>query len=320
MADPVEVAVAVLRAADGRVLVAERAAWRHQGGRLEFPGGKIDSGEDLAAALARELDEELGVRLQAWAPLLRLRHRYDDRAVVLHVCEVGDWAGEPHGAEGQPLAWCRPEDLAPERFPAANRPIIAALQLPPHYLVTPAPTADGLESALEGLRAAVAAGTRLVQLRAPGLGDADLRRFVEGACTTVATAAAPVRLLLNSGDPAWLERCPGLAGLHLSARAAGTLQRRPLPAGRLLSCACHDAAEIRQAERLRADLLVIGHVGPTPSHPGREPLGWHGLEALTAATTLPAYAIGGLTPADLPAAREHGAIGIAAIRGLWPEP
>ncbi|MDX1609494.1 MAG: Nudix family hydrolase [Halofilum sp. (in: g-proteobacteria)] len=318
MAEPVEVAVAVLRAADGRVLVAERAAWRHEGGRLEFPGGKLDPGEEPGAALARELEEELGVRLREWVPLLRLRHRYDERAVVLHVCEVQGWAGEPHGAEGQPLAWCRPEDLRPEWFPDANRPILAALQLPPHCLVTPAPEADGLEATLGGLHAALAAGVRLVQLRAPQLGTADLGRFVDGACATAAMAPAPVRLLLNSGDPAWLQRCPGLAGLHLSARAASLLRRRPLPEGRLLSCACHDAAEIRQAERLGADLLVIGHVGPTPSHAEREPLGWDGLEALTAATTLPAYAIGGLGPDDVPTARRHGAIGIAAIRGLWP--
>lgn len=316
MTEPVEVAVAVLRAADGRVLVAERAEWRHQGGRLEFPGGKIDPGEDLAAALARELEEELGVRLRDWAPLLRLRHRYQDRAVVLHVCEVRDWAGEPHEVEGQPLAWCRPEDLRAGRFPDANRPVVAALQLPPCCLITPSP--DRLEPVIEGLRAAVAAGTRLVQLRAPGLGDADLLRLVEGACAATATAAAPARLLLNSADPAWLQRCPGLTGLHLSARAAATFQRRPIAGERLLSCACHDAAELRQAERLEADLVVIGHVGPTPSHPDRAPLGWAGLEALTAATTLPAYAVGGLGPDDVSTARQHGAIGIAAIRGLWP--
>lgn len=319
MIDATEVAVAVLRRSDGRVLIAERAAWRHQGGRLEFPGGKIDPDESLASALGRELEEELGVRPLQWELFMRVRHRYEDRDVILHACLVEGWSGEPRAMEEQPLDWLRPEELVHERFPAANRPIVAALQYPDRCLVTPTPRTSGVDGILAGIERAIVAGTRLIQLRAPGLAPESWRRLVEGACRIAEAAPGRVRLIANSDDPECLQRCPALAGLHLGAEAARHFDRRPVPPDRLLSCACHDLEEIHRAEKLEADLMLLGNVDSTPTHPGHSPLGWEGLEALTAATVLPAYAIGGMRLEDIPRARERGAIGIAAIRGLWPE-
>ena len=319
MSEELHVAVAVLQRADGRVLVAERAAWRHAGGGLEFPGGKIDRGETLAAALGRELCEELGVQLRRWRPLMLVRHQYPGRRVVLHVCRVEDWCGQARGVEDQRLAWEAPSALAHERFPAANRPIVAALQWPDRCLVTPTPGEEmPVRAVIEGLQAAIAGGVRLVQLRAPGLGPAAWERLLAAACTLAAQAPDRVRLLANTDDPGCLTRHPGLAGLHLGARAARALAQRPLARDRMLSCACHDAEEIRHAEELDADLVVVGSVRPTPTHPQGGSLGWHGLAELTATTTLPVYAIGGLDATDIATARAHGAIGIAAIRGLWP--
>lgn len=318
MPDELEVAVAVLRQADGRILVAQRAPWRHQGGRLEFPGGKIDPQETLAAALARELQEELGVRPLGWSPLVRVQHDYPDRRVILHACVVDRWSGEPHGIEGQEVYWHQPEALAHESFPAANRPILAALQYPDRYLITPDAAEVGVERVLEGLHAAVAHGLRLVQLRAPGLDGARWRQLLDQARAIAASAPAGFRLLANMGECSSLARYPELAGVHLSARAARRFAQRPVPADRLLACACHDRDEIRHAEVLEADFIVLGSVRATPTHPAGTPLGWDGLAQLTAQTALPAYAVGGLHPADIATARAHGAIGIAAIRGLWP--
>lgn len=319
MSDTIEVAVAVLHRADGRVLAAERAAWRHQGGCLEFPGGKIDPGEDIATALGRELAEELGIRPLRWEPFIRVRHCYEDRDVVLHVCRVEDWSGEPEAREDQPFDWYRPEDLAHERFPAANQSILAALQYPDRWLITPTPDAATLDEVLAGVERAIAGGVELIQLRAPGLDPGSWQRFIDGAIRIAAAAPNRVQLIANTDDPEWLERCPGLAGLHLGTAAARRFASRPIPADRILSCACHDRGEIRHAERLGADRILIGSVRATPSHPGIPPLGWAGLEELTATTALPAYAIGGMGVEDITRVRERGAIGIAAIRGLWPE-
>lgn len=317
MSDDLHVAVAVLRRADGRVLVAERPGWRHQGGGLEFPGGKLDPGETVDTALKRELEEELGICLRRWQPLVRVRHRYPDRNVVLHVGLVEDWTGEPRGVEGQALEWLAPGQLDPDRFPAANRPIVAALRLPARYLVTPEVPESELESVVSGLRAAVHAGVRLLQLRAPGWREAAWSALLRAACDLTDTAEARVDVIANTADPGWLEYFPSLAGIHLNAHAAREFSQRSIPGDRILSCACHDAGELRQAERIEADLVVVGHVQATPSHPDEQALGWEGLAALTGETTLPVYAIGGLSPDDLPTARAHGAIGVAGIRGFW---
>ena len=122
------VAVGVIGNAAGDVLVALRDPRRHQGGLWEFPGGKIADGEDVEAALARELHEELGIEVAAASPLLTVRHAYSDRAVELQVWRVLAFAGTPHGREGQPLRWVSPGALDPAEFPAADLPIIEALR------------------------------------------------------------------------------------------------------------------------------------------------------------------------------------------------
>ncbi|MAL95963.1 MAG: 8-oxo-dGTP diphosphatase MutT [Haliea sp.] len=121
------VAVGVLTAADGRVLISRRADAVHQGGLWEFPGGKVETGESVEQALVREFAEELGVRVKATRPLLLQPFDYGDKAVLLDVHRISEWSGEPRGLEGQPLAWVAPEALANYAFPAANRPILQRL-------------------------------------------------------------------------------------------------------------------------------------------------------------------------------------------------
>jgi 8-oxo-dGTP diphosphatase len=96
-------------------------------GWWEFPGGKAAEGESGAAALARELAEELGIRLRGCHPLLQLRHDYPDRRIELEVFVVTEFEGTPASLEGQALAWVAPEQLHGQQLLPADRPIIAAL-------------------------------------------------------------------------------------------------------------------------------------------------------------------------------------------------
>ena len=123
----VTVAVGILIDDAGRVLVTRRAPEAHQGGLWEFPGGKVEKNETILAALARELQEELGVLVEATEALMVLDHDYGDKQVRLDVHRVTRWSGEPRGLEGQPLAWQQPEQLRDWAFPAANRPILERL-------------------------------------------------------------------------------------------------------------------------------------------------------------------------------------------------
>ena len=123
----VTVAVGILLDPQGRVLITRRAPQTHQGGLWEFPGGKVEPGETIVDALARELKEELGVTVLISEPFMTLDHDYGDQCVCLAVHRVTSWRGEPSGMEGQPLAWEQPANLTDWTFPAANQPILTRL-------------------------------------------------------------------------------------------------------------------------------------------------------------------------------------------------
>tara|TARA_R110000850_G_scaffold161207_1_gene285632 strand:+ start:23754 stop:24158 length:405 start_codon:yes stop_codon:yes gene_type:complete len=124
----IHVAAAVILAADQRILIARRHENKHQGGLWEFPGGKVESDETVAAALHRELREELAISVQSAEPFIEVQHDYADKAVLLDVWWVRAFSGQPQGNEGQPLQWVTVAELADYAFPAANQPIIDALQ------------------------------------------------------------------------------------------------------------------------------------------------------------------------------------------------
>jgi len=99
------VAVGILQRPDGRVLFAQRPPGKAYAGYWEFPGGKIEAGESSHAALVRELEEELGVRVTAASPWLTQRHAYPHAYVELRFFRVSAWSGEVHPREGQQVAW-----------------------------------------------------------------------------------------------------------------------------------------------------------------------------------------------------------------------
>jgi mutator protein MutT len=116
--------------AAGRVLIAQRPAGKHLAGGWEFPGGKLEDGEDRRAGLARELREELGIEAWTPRPLIRLTHHYPHKQVYLDIWVVRQYQGEPRGREGQPLRWCTQDELQTIELLPADGPIVAALRLP----------------------------------------------------------------------------------------------------------------------------------------------------------------------------------------------
>ncbi len=115
---------------EGRVLIAQRPRGRHMAGRWEFPGGKLAFGEDSYDGLKRELAEELGIVVLEARPLIRLRHDYPDRRVLLDVWQVTAYEGEPKSLDSQALVWARPDELPAHDLLEADRAIVTALRLP----------------------------------------------------------------------------------------------------------------------------------------------------------------------------------------------
>jgi 8-oxo-dGTP diphosphatase len=310
----VEVVAGVITDARGRILLARRTEGRDLAGLWEFPGGKREPGETAEAALARELHEELGIEVDLGAPLIVVPQRYPHKRLRLDVRRIVAWRGSVKGHEGQALAWVPPHRLDSYAMPPADIPVVAALQQPDRYLVTPEPGADDALW-LRTLERALVAGVRRVQLRAHGCAPA--------RWATLARKA--VQLCRRHGTEALLNGDPTLAaelevGVHLRASQLHALARRPLPEDLAVAASCHDAGELRFAQALGCDFAVLGPVAATTTHPGMPALGWDGFAALREDVSLPIYAIGGMSPADLGVARQHGAQGVAAIRSLWPDP
>ena len=122
----VHVAVGVILK-EQQVLLALRPDKLHQGGRWEFPGGKVEAGETTSEALARELKEEVDLDIAGSNPWFELQYAYPEKTVLLDIHLVQDFAGEAKGLEGQPVRWVPLSEINQYQFPDANQPILDKL-------------------------------------------------------------------------------------------------------------------------------------------------------------------------------------------------
>lgn len=309
----IAVVAAVLQQADGRFLLAQRPPGKAYTGYWEFPGGKVENGETPAAALSRELYEELGIDTISAYPWLIREFDYPHAAVRLHFFRVRAWRGELQSREAQAFAWQRLEAINVAPLLPANGPILRALGIPEIYGITGFAAAE-YQQALGLIEGALRQGLRLIQVRGK---DWPAELFARYVAEIVARAhACGARVLVNA-DIALAQRS-GADGVHLTAQQLCDHTRRPDCA--LLGASCHNAEELRRAEILGADFAVLGPVLPTPTHPDAVLMGWAGLQQLTADARIPVFALGGLQAGDREQALASGAHGLAMVRGAWPLP
>ncbi|WP_454007077.1 Nudix family hydrolase [Alcaligenes sp. Marseille-Q7550] len=326
----IEVAVGVLLQPDGRVLLGSRPADKPWPGWWELPGGKIEPGEDVMQALARELREELDIEVTEAQPWVTYTHEYPKNFVKLYFCLVRGWQGEPRGMEGQELAWVRPAgplDVGPV-LPATEPPL-KWLQLPERYLITQIEEPARLPQYLQQLEQALQQGLALVQFREPGWAAREDAEFhLHQAFLQVVSLCHryQARCLVNSVHPqSWWDHADGVHlrasdALALAERRHDTLTAFPALNQGLIGISTHNESDIELARKIQADFLVLGHVLETRSHPGDPGMGWARFAELASQAGRPVYAIGGQSSQTLDPARRHGAHGIAGIRKLMDGP
>jgi 8-oxo-dGTP diphosphatase len=310
-----EVVAAVLTLPDGRVLLAQRPPGKVYAGYWEFPGGKVEAGESLAAALARELHEELGVVVTRAGRWITRVFTYPHATVRLNFFRVSEWQGEPHPHEGQIFSWQLPDAVEVTPLLPANFPILKALTLPPLLGISHAESL-GVDTFLARLDVALHSGLRLIQLRDKTLPQ-DTR--LQLARETVRRARPHgARVVVNGSLE--LVRAANADGVHLDSTTAAQWTERPAGAKSdafLVGVSCHDAAELAHAATIEADFALLSPVLPTLTHPGAATLGWDAFSRLTAASPIPVYGLGGLGRDDVALAQSRGAHGVALLRGAW---
>jgi mutator protein MutT len=125
---PIDVVAGVVRRDDGRLLISQRLAEDTLGGYWEFPGGKVEPGEELKAALYRELVEELGIETEIGEEIYRIVHAYPDRDVRLYFFAARILSGEPRALDVADFRWVTLAELMDYQFPEADLPLINQLR------------------------------------------------------------------------------------------------------------------------------------------------------------------------------------------------
>jgi 8-oxo-dGTP diphosphatase len=308
----VDVAVGVLIRPDGRFLLASRPAGKPYAHYWEFPGGKLEPGETVAHALARELHEELGIDIGPVVPWVVREFEYPHAHVRLHFCRAFDWSGELHAREGQSFRFCAQDDLPDGPLLPATVPVLRWLALPSVYAISNAHEL-GASVFLRRLELALEGGLRFMQFREPHLSPADAEPLFRETLRQVRAVGG--MLVVSSRHPhAWSRVADGV---HLTSSDLTTATRRP--ECDWVGASTHKKSELAHAAAIGVDFAVLGPVAPTTSHPGLPGIGWHDLARLVAATAVPVYAIGGLTTGDLQRAQDAGAQGVALQRAVWRE-
>jgi 8-oxo-dGTP diphosphatase len=307
----IPVVAGLIRNSRGQILLARRLPGSHQGGTWEYPGGKICPGETPHEALIRELTEELGIRISSSTKVASTLHRYPEKTIQLSLRAIDGYCGLPHGREGQDIRWLAAEEIKNVDMAAADRAFDLAVTLPDHYVIS-GPAAD-LSSFTTSLQKVLRGGHKLVQVRIPGLAGSGLESLVSRAASLCLEHGA--RLMLN--EHAGLAATIAGAGVHLKAEQLPRIKDRLLAPDRPVAASCHNEEEIARACDLGLDFICVSPVLETPSHPGAAVLGWQRFERLCALSSLPVYALGGLSKKDFTEARECGAMGVAGISGFW---
>ncbi|MBN6530511.1 thiamine phosphate synthase [Acinetobacter pittii] len=293
----VDVAIAIL-IHRGKILVGWREEQQHQGGKHEFPGGKVEQGETPEEACRREIYEEVGIGLKDWHQFDYIHHEYDDIIVNLHLFHsyVPD---ELLNLIHQPWAWYTRDQLLHLNFPKANKDIIKRLYWP--HLIKISNTLNPVESS-----------EALLYWRIQN----ESEQYIEQL--TALNEGHRSNLIINVDI--WHQLSPELQKqiktVHLKQSQLMNLHKGDLTVGVRYIAACHDAVSLKQAQQIGCDAVFISPVKPTTTHPEAVALGWERFSDLAQNSQIPVFALGGVHPDDLATAQQHGAYGLAGIRNF----
>ena len=311
----VHVAVAVIQNSHGQYFIAKRPLESHQGGLWEFPGGKVENNETIVEALKRELFEEIGITLVHASPLIQIHHNYSDKSVLLDVWCIDEFTGKAFGKEGQETCWINKSELSLYDFPAANLPIIKAIQLPDKYMITG--EFEDEKELLTRVQSGLKNGIKLIQFRAHYLSEDNYFNYAE-KIYAICEKENTILLLNTSFENYKKYKAHQFShGLHLTTKEIESFSSELLENNLLIATSIHNQDELLIAENSNVDFVVLSPVNKTRSHPNATPLGWGAFKQLTMKAHIPVYALGGMQEQDLKKSKDNGAQGIAAIGEFW---
>lgn len=294
------------------VLISQRKRRDKLGGEWELPGGKKEPGETNFDVLRRELKEEVGISVISARPLIAVTRNSEEGPLSLTVFEVVNWSGSPEGKEGQEIRWVSKDEIFGYSFPIYNAAINIAITLPTLACVTP-PLLNSVDKYIESILSIAKSGVKLIQLR-PQISD---NSKIQQIALKMAERLRSMGVILMLNGKVSHFNSSLFQGLHLSQLEASKCTDRPISETYLLSTSCHDVSELDHALRIGVDFVYLSPIKSTRSHPGRMPLGWNRLHEMVERSSVPVFALGGLSYLDVVSARQIGCQGIAVQSSLW---
>lgn len=295
----IRVVVAIIKDEKNRVLITQRMADRVQPHLWEFPGGKITLYETGLQALKREIFEEVDIKIEKAMPFMQLHHDYKDYSVWLDIWQVEKYTGTARGKEGQNIAWVESDRLKSYQFLDANKNIFKALALAKFHKKIP--SEYKVEGYLQSIKKAKEDGFDQIELDAQNLSPKDYKKLIEEA-TSLSNALNLKLILFDTFDK--LQEFPQLDGISMKAKDLLKQKSRPVSSDKLFCLWCKDKEDIKVAELLEADFIIL-----SPILNIENGLGWSKFQRIANSTNLPIYAYGKIDASMFSRVRALGGIG-----------
>jgi len=300
----IKAVVAILYAKNNtQILITKRRKNQFMPNYWELPGGKIETGEDEEDALARELQEELGIKTLRISLKHVMTHHYKDKTVNLSIYNVESYKDNVTGTEGQDVRWCNLQNLSNYKLLPTMRIIINRIRLPEYYWITP--DERDPELLLQKCQNHLITGAKIIQLRSKDLIEHSYIGKIHNLCQSY-----EARLILNVPNKTFKEPCDGW---HLTSEELLKYSKRPCANNKLLGASAHNMKEAKYAETISVDYISLAPIEETPSHPNATPLGWEVAKDIVSKSNLPVYLLGGMGRDSLGRALKIRAQGIAGI-------
>ena len=297
-----KVVAGILINSKNEVLISQRLTSQPWPGYWEFPGGKVEVNESLDQCLSRELFEEISIKPISYTEWITREFFQDNLVIRITFFKITRWTGEIQKKEVNDYRWINVENINswPRKILPKNIYILKALSLPTYYLIT-----NFFEDE-KSIKKAINSKDIWIQYREPLLSIDKLHYFYEFLKKKCAS-----KILINSRHKDLINN----NGVHYTST---DLKKIKKPDKNIVNGASvHSLDELKLANKLGFDFVVLSQIKKTLSHPEREGMGWNKFKELANHSDVPVFALGGLSLSDLADAQKNGAVGIASQREGW---
>lgn len=289
-----------------KILLTQRLKTQSYPYYWEFPGGKKKEHESYFNCLKRELYEEIGIQVKEAKKWIERRYVRDGVNIKIIFYIVHSWSGKVLTNEVNDYRWIDPKakvEILKKILPK-NKYLLKALRLPSFYLIS---NFDEIKDKIKKLNLNQEA---FLQIREKKLNKEDLEFIYESV-----KDKNKLTLIQNIDNKNQLKQVKNihLPSKYLKFKTINKIKNKY----QIIGVSVHNIKELKLAEALEVDYILVGPVLKTKSHEKVKPIGWKKFSEIANMSDIPVYALGGMCFHHLASALKNGAVGISSKSKLW---